>query len=430
LHYGLPAAPADYDRDGRLDVFYDFFFSNEDGQLLLRNESESGHWLSVGSAQGGIGTRVAVYRAGGLGDPNELIGEREIVTTDGYTAGVPDYAHFGLGDNKRVDLRMVLPSSSRQYAEDGVIELKNVPADRHLQLPHGCHGGEKGDTDPNNGGVDVTNVQLSDKQPLIGGHEYTASISITNSTAREAEIAARAEVPDGWESATVTRTLGPFASATVDVPITPGMVPTFGTLTARVTSRNPEGMTVTGWPYLYGVTSVPPENMVALALDAGTSESPVLPGFKRLAPEDAWDATRGYGWLDNTPQAENREPEPLKNPLTSVGPQAIDALQQDFVLDRKQATLRIAIPAGRHTVYLLTGDAHRPTANMTVSSRGQQLAETGGTDAAGVFRWTKIELDGGSSGRTVGLQFSAEEDSRWMVMSRRWYLNGLVLMTG
>jgi hypothetical protein len=41
-HYGLPVATADYDKDGRLDVFYDYFFSNVDGQLLLRNETGSG----------------------------------------------------------------------------------------------------------------------------------------------------------------------------------------------------------------------------------------------------------------------------------------------------------------------------------------------------------------------------------------------------
>src|SRR5215204_4091922 len=46
-HYGLPVAAADYDKDGRLDVFYDFFFSNVDGQLLLRNATGSGHWLSL-----------------------------------------------------------------------------------------------------------------------------------------------------------------------------------------------------------------------------------------------------------------------------------------------------------------------------------------------------------------------------------------------
>jgi enediyne biosynthesis protein E4 len=142
-HYGLPVAAADYDKDGRLDVFYDFFFSNVDGQLLLRNATGSGHWLSlsVGRALGGgIGAKVSVYRAGALGDPSALIGQREIAATDGYTAGVPDEAHFGLGTNVEVDVRVTLPPGSRGLATNGVIELKNVPADRHLRLPDGCGG--------------------------------------------------------------------------------------------------------------------------------------------------------------------------------------------------------------------------------------------------------------------------------------------------
>jgi enediyne biosynthesis protein E4 len=142
-HYGLPVAAADYDRDGRLDVFYDFFFSNVDGQLLLRNETGSGHWLSlslVPALGGGIGAKVSVYRAGALGDPSALIGQREITATDGYTAGVPDEAHFGLGTNAAVDIRVTLPPGSRTLATNGVIELKNVPADRHLRLPDGCGG--------------------------------------------------------------------------------------------------------------------------------------------------------------------------------------------------------------------------------------------------------------------------------------------------
>jgi enediyne biosynthesis protein E4 len=142
-HYGLPVAAADYDKDGRLDVFYDYFFSNVDGQLLLRNETGSGHWLalSLGRAlSGGIGAKVSVFRAGALGDPSALIGQREIAATDGYTAGVPDEAHFGLGSNAAVDIRVSLPPGSRGLATNGVIELKNVPADRHLRLPDGCGG--------------------------------------------------------------------------------------------------------------------------------------------------------------------------------------------------------------------------------------------------------------------------------------------------
>jgi hypothetical protein len=140
-HFGLPVAAADYDKDGRIDIFYDFFFSNAGGQLLLRNESKSGHWISLSVGQslgGGIGTKVAVYRAGGLGDPNALIGKREIAATDGYTAGVPDEAHFGLGANTEVDLRVTLPPGSRRHGQKGIIQLRNVPVDRHVRLPNGC----------------------------------------------------------------------------------------------------------------------------------------------------------------------------------------------------------------------------------------------------------------------------------------------------
>jgi hypothetical protein len=137
----LPVAAADYDKDGRLDVFYDFFFSNTDGQLLLRNESKSRHWISLSVGKplgGGLGAKVAVYRAGGLGDPNARIGKREIAATDGYTAGVPDEAHFGLGANTEVDVRVTLPPGSQGHTQNGIIELRNVPADRHLRLPDGC----------------------------------------------------------------------------------------------------------------------------------------------------------------------------------------------------------------------------------------------------------------------------------------------------
>jgi hypothetical protein len=136
-------AAADYDKDGRLDIFFDYFFNNVDGQLLLRNETSSGHWLSVSLGRalgGGIGAKVSVYQAGGLGDPKALIGQREIAATDGYTAGVPDDAHFGLGANTAVDVRVTLPPDSRNLATNGVVDLKNVQADRYLRLPGGCGG--------------------------------------------------------------------------------------------------------------------------------------------------------------------------------------------------------------------------------------------------------------------------------------------------
>jgi hypothetical protein len=89
---------------------------------------------------GGIGAKVSVYRAGGLGNPSALLGQREIAATDGFTAGVPDEAHFGLGDNTAVDVRVTLPPNSHGLATNGVIDLTNVPADQLLRLPSGCGG--------------------------------------------------------------------------------------------------------------------------------------------------------------------------------------------------------------------------------------------------------------------------------------------------
>jgi hypothetical protein len=75
-----------------------------------------------------------------LGDPKALIGQREIAATDGYTAGVPDEAHFGLGANTAADVRVTLPPGSRGLGTNGVIDLRYVPSDRHLRLPNGCGG--------------------------------------------------------------------------------------------------------------------------------------------------------------------------------------------------------------------------------------------------------------------------------------------------
>jgi hypothetical protein len=102
--------------------------------LLLRNQTASGHWLSVSVGPelgGGVGARVGVYRTGGLGDPNALLGMREIVVSAGYSAGTQAEAHFGLGELEAVDVRVELPDGA-------VIDLEGVAADQYLRLPAGC----------------------------------------------------------------------------------------------------------------------------------------------------------------------------------------------------------------------------------------------------------------------------------------------------
>lgn len=131
--YWVTAPVADVDRDGRLDVLL-VEWEPSLPSLLLRNETGSGHWLSVSvDADGasGIGGRVRVYRAGGLGDQEQLLGSADIVVTAGYSAGIEPIAHIGLGGVQFVDIEVQLPDGTGFTAVE-------IAADQHVRLPGGC----------------------------------------------------------------------------------------------------------------------------------------------------------------------------------------------------------------------------------------------------------------------------------------------------
>ncbi len=135
---------ADYDRDGRLDAFLADWRAvlvgtpdgaPRQGSLLLRNETESGHWLTVRVAvdgiSSGVGTRVLVYEAGRAGDPDALLGADEITASDGFSGSSHPEVHFGLGTVSVVDVVAHLPFGG------ATIDALAVPADRMLTLPLG-----------------------------------------------------------------------------------------------------------------------------------------------------------------------------------------------------------------------------------------------------------------------------------------------------
>jgi hypothetical protein len=98
--------------------------------------------------------------------------------------------------------------------------------------------------------------------------------------------------------------------------------------------------------------------------------------YQRLSPADAWDPSRGFGWVGNPPADRDRG--------------LVDDLQRDFVLSRTPATLRVSVSPGRHDLYLLAGDAAFSSGDTVVSEDGQVLAEMGQTLARGEFRYLPV----------------------------------------
>jgi hypothetical protein len=106
-----PAGPvADYDGDGRVDIFLASWFENLPN-YLFRNTTAGGNWITVrvaGRGQGlnsqGIGAVVRVYQAGHAGDSGRLLGRHDIAVGNGYASCEEPVAHLGLGPISSCDV--------------------------------------------------------------------------------------------------------------------------------------------------------------------------------------------------------------------------------------------------------------------------------------------------------------------------------------
>ncbi|MGW4897805.1 glycoside hydrolase family 2 protein [Kitasatospora sp. NPDC004240] len=125
----------------------------------------------------------------------------------------------------------------------------------------------------------------------------------------------------------------------------------------------------------------------APALDAGTDTSAVTPGYQALGPATAYSTTTGFGWTGGAPQSRDR-----------ISP---DQLRADFATDTVKRTLRITVPAGSHTLYVLVGDRQYAADPQSVAVNGTTVITTP-LIPAGTFRWYAAPVSGG----TVDVSFT------------------------
>jgi hypothetical protein len=76
----------------------------------------------------GIGAKVKLYRAGHIGEPEALLGCREIAVGYGYVSGQESIAHFGLGVEQSCDVEVLLPHGK------GKLERRGVKAGQKLEV--------------------------------------------------------------------------------------------------------------------------------------------------------------------------------------------------------------------------------------------------------------------------------------------------------
>lgn len=133
--YYAPGPSADFDNDGRLDLFMCSWWPKA-SSLLLRNETRAGHWLRVkvaGSADAaggdgtgggvnreGIGAMVRAYARGKAGDPAALLASEPINTSYGFCSAQPPVAHLGLGEHTTCDLVITLPHGKGRIVREKV----------------------------------------------------------------------------------------------------------------------------------------------------------------------------------------------------------------------------------------------------------------------------------------------------------------------
>jgi hypothetical protein len=184
LHYYAAGPVADFNRDGKLDVFLAEWRSvlNQGAvpSMLMQNTGITGNWLQVrvGTAANpmGIGAKVMIYKQGTL----ELLGTKEISPAYGFSSSQPSIAHFGLGSETAVDVAVIMPFGGTHYKNN------SVPANGSMVIPNASTVEEVTNQAPGvNAGGDATitlpattvSLELVSKAPNLAESSYEHHVS-------------------------------------------------------------------------------------------------------------------------------------------------------------------------------------------------------------------------------------------------------------
>jgi hypothetical protein len=131
----------DYNRDGYLDfvgIAYGGSYNSDAQQygrnMLFRNEGRTfdAHYVSIdvvddADRPAAVGTRVWVYTQGGMDNPSQLLGYRELTTAMGYKSSTSRIQHFGLGGETACDIKIRFVNGQEERFE-------SVSADQFVTL--------------------------------------------------------------------------------------------------------------------------------------------------------------------------------------------------------------------------------------------------------------------------------------------------------